>query len=129
MVAAGSGWTVDTLYQHFDERFDALERSLDRRFQHIDDTMTRDGATRDVAVREARNVIENRLQSLNKLRAEVTEDRGMLVQRALFDARMEAIDVRFATVEQWRNRAIGVVTVLMIGTSTLGVFVGWALAR
>jgi uncharacterized protein YhaN len=135
-----TGWTVDTLYQHFDERFDALERSLDRRFGQVEATMERDGASRDQAVHEARVVIEQRLGALNELRAEVTEDRGQLVQRTTFDARLDALDAkiatrnqgvdeRFATIEQWRNRAIGVVTVLMIGSSTLGVFVGWVLAR
>jgi hypothetical protein len=91
--------------------------------------MNRDGVTRDAALREARNVIEGRLQGLNELRREVTEDRGQLVQRQMFDVRMEGIEARFAVIEQWRNRAVGVITVLMVGSTALGAFVGWALAR
>lgn len=44
------------------------------------------------AIDEARARVEQRLQALNELRAEVTEDRGQLVQRTAFDAKTDAAD-------------------------------------
>jgi hypothetical protein len=44
------------------------------------------------ALEEARRVLDLRLGELNNLRREYTEDRGQLVQRQLFDSRMETQD-------------------------------------
>jgi hypothetical protein len=52
----------------------------------------RDREANNRAIEEARNRIDSRLQALNELRAEVTEDRGQLVQRGVFDSRMTSAD-------------------------------------
>jgi chromosome segregation ATPase len=52
----------------------------------------RDREANERALDEARVRMEQRLGALNELRQEVTEDRGQLVQRSTFEARMEAAD-------------------------------------
>jgi len=44
------------------------------------------------ALEEARRIIDERLEALNELRREVTEDRGQLVQRTLFDEKVKTMD-------------------------------------
>jgi hypothetical protein len=65
-----------------------FERLLTDHDRHHD----RDREATNRAIDEARDRIDTRLGQLNELRSEVTKDRGLLVQRNLFDARMEAQD-------------------------------------
>jgi predicted nucleic acid-binding Zn-ribbon protein len=65
-----------------------LERLLHEHEVHHD----RDREAGQRAVDEARNRVDARLAQLNELRREVTEDRGQLVQRVLFDTRMSSAD-------------------------------------
>jgi hypothetical protein len=111
-AGGSSEWTVETLRQHIDERLDRFEDALDHRFE-----------ARDMAIVEAQKVIETRLLALNELRREVTTDRGQLVQRQVFDARMEAMDLRVRSLESYRARAIGVASVLVLGAGAIGAFI------
>ena len=65
-----------------------FERLLSEHEAHHD----RDRDANNRALAEARERVEQRLSALNELRAEVTEDRGQLVQRTAFDTRTEAVD-------------------------------------
>jgi len=52
------------------------------------------------AIGEARDRVEQRLGALNELRAEVTEDRGQLVQRTTYETRSDAIDKEIKAVRE-----------------------------
>jgi len=69
-----------------------LREYFERLFIEHEKTHVRDHEATLRALGEAREHIEQRLQALNELRAEVTEDRGQLVQRTTFDAKTEAQD-------------------------------------
>jgi len=120
-------WTVSTLHEHLDQRLDTLERTIDRRFASLDDALDKAEKVRDAQIVAAAADVQRRLEGLNELRQEVTEDRGMLVSRAVFDAKVDAVNLRVDGIEAWRNRALGVVTVLALGSSALGAVVAWAL--
>lgn len=133
-----TGWTVDTLHEHYTSRFADLERMIDRRIAAVDEARRISETVRDTSIAEAQRTIETRLQALNELRREVTEDRGQLVRRDVFDSRIggleQRIEQRFDTLfarieslESWRNRSIGVISVLALASGGIGAFVGWVL--
>jgi len=55
----------------------------------------------------ASRTLELRLEKLNELRQEVTQDRGNYVTKDKFDAAQEAWNARLKILEDWRSRAIG----------------------
>lgn len=55
----------------------------------------------------ASRTLELRLEKLNELRQEVTQDRGNYVTKDKFDAAIETRDNRLKVLEDWRSRAIG----------------------
>jgi len=120
-------WTVSTLHEHLDQRLDTLERTIDRRFDAMQVDFKKSEAVRDTQIAEAARDVQRRLEGLNELRQEVTEDRGLLVQRNVFDAKLDAMDLRLGAIETWRNRALGVITMLALGSGGIGAFVGWIL--
>jgi hypothetical protein len=73
----------------------------------------------------ARHDLENRLETLNKLRQEVTEDRSQLVSTDKF----EAMETRMRTLEGWRASALGAGAVLGLLAGLIGAFIERAVIK
>lgn len=69
-----SGWTIDTLKEHFQERFTAAHERHDAEV-----------AAMQTALDVYRGEMERRLGELNQLRKEVTDDREQFVRREMYE--------------------------------------------
>lgn len=79
-----------------------------------------------IARDEANKRTEYRLAQLNELRAEVLTDRSRFVNREVFDAKIQSIDIRIDAlhdqITEWRGRGQG----LSFSASVVVGFVGFA---
>jgi SMC interacting uncharacterized protein involved in chromosome segregation len=71
----------------------------------------------------ARNV-DDKLEQLNRLRQEVTQDRGSYVTKDKHDADMKALNTDLDRLNTWQNRVIGIGLVLVLGSGVIGGLVG-----
>jgi chromosome segregation ATPase len=81
-----------SLRDHFERLLSDQRRYFERLLAEHEAHHNRDRDANNRALEEARERIDSRLTQLNELRNEVTTDRGQLVQRSTFDARMDAAD-------------------------------------
>jgi hypothetical protein len=88
-------------------------------------------AAQQEALRVANAAIENRLEKLNELRQEVTQDRGAYLTRTEYEAKHDALELAFQTanaaidtrmkaMEGWRFRASGIFLVLVPLAGVIG---------
>ena len=67
-------------------------------------------------------VVDERLKRMNELREQITSERGMLVNRELFDTKLATYETRIADLEKSRWIAFGILLALQIGFATI---IGW----
>jgi chromosome segregation ATPase len=95
-------------------RFEEFRVSLDDRLR-----------TRDL-------VLENRLEKLNELREQVSEDRSAYVRTETFQASVREVDVRMEErdktierIQNWESKLIGVAAALIALAGLVGAFIGY----
>lgn len=100
---------VNDLRQYVERIFDEREKAYNAIRQH--DRIALDIATRN---------LELRLEKLNELRQEVTQDRASYLQREIFEARMGAVERRMAWLA-----GVGAALVVLAGLvgTVLGFFI------
>jgi hypothetical protein len=64
--------------------------------------------------------IDSKLEKLNELRQEVTQDRGLYVTRAEQKAEQEAINRRLSALESWQSKLMGIGIVLAVVAGLIG---------
>jgi len=84
------------LREYIERVFDEKEKALQLAFR-----------AQQEALALASRTLELRLEKLNELRQEVTQDRGNYVTKDKFDSSWEARDTRIKILEDWRSQAIG----------------------
>jgi len=92
-----------------------LEKIIELRFDSIDKNTIL-----------ARNTMEGRLEKLNELRSDVERDRSEFVRRDVHGRDMEALNARLGQLENFRAKSIGVATVLVLFSGTVGAVVARA---
>jgi hypothetical protein len=85
-----------SLREYIERIFDERQKALDLAFR-----------SQQEALALASRTLELRLEKLNELRQEVTQDRGNYVTKDKFDTTIDVQERRFRLLEDARNRAIG----------------------
>lgn len=116
-VNDGHGNTV-TLREYIEAIMTERDRALTAAFQ-----------AQQSALNLATRNLELRLEKLNELRQEVTQDRANYITRDKSEAEAQATDVRLSALENWRSRATGAAVILglfagVIGAALMRVFGG-----
>jgi len=75
---------------------------------------------RDKAVQVAYRSMEGRLDRLNELRSEVTEDRAKFLTRDRYDGEHGLLENRVASLENWRGKALGFGALLALIAAAVG---------
>lgn len=78
---------------------------------------------REKAALVASKNLDERLEKLNELRAEVMRDRDQFLRKDVYDQQHGSLSERVVKVEQFQSKTIGVVTVLVLGSGILGAVV------
>lgn len=82
-----SGWTVDTLHAHYDQRIRDLELRLEQRFQAQQDALAEKDAT-----------TQARLANINEFRAQLGDVLSESLPRKEAEQRFDALAQRFDTL-------------------------------
>lgn len=80
-------------------------------------------AEREKALNLTAATLNQRLEHLNTLRAEVMSDRNIFLQKAVYEQMHEALENRVSKVESVQSKLIGVGTVLIVVAGLLGAVV------
>lgn len=127
-----SGWTVETLKEHYDQRFIDSERAV---------TAAREADTRAVnaaleaaekAVTKAEGAAEKRADSQNEFRAQLSDQAGTFMPRREAEQRMATLDEKLRNLQSradlsagkfggigWLAAAIAGLVALLVGLGTL----------
>lgn len=92
---------------------DERERSHAREHQLIDKALETASGLREEAIAQARVVVNDRLEKLNELRAEVIKDRGLYITRTEFD-------LSISPLQEFRARAIGFGALVSLVSAVVG---------
>ena len=74
----------------------------------------------NVAIEQARNAIDLRLEKLNELRSEVIQDRGEYVRRDVHDSQIKGLQDKLDALESFRTKAVGAAAVLTLVSGAVG---------
>jgi len=97
-----SEWTVETLRQHTDQRFDDMARLLDERF-----------TSQTKAIDKALDAVERRFEGVNEFRQTLTDQAATFV-------RQDVAEARFAQVAEASERKRQQIAQLEIRTAETG---------
>jgi hypothetical protein len=106
-----SGWTVDTLKEHLEARLTAL-----------DERISVQARADQTALELAGENIEARLEKLNELRQQVSDDRSTYLNR-------EVGETRLTRLEGWQARLIGALVLVTIILPTITALIVYLLTR
>jgi CHASE3 domain sensor protein len=102
-----SGWTVDTLRQHFQRQHDDLKDLLGERADSQRVAMSAALASAEKAVTVANTAAEKRFDSVNEFRQTLTDQANTLMSRAEATALLAALSERLTRLEDRMNTATG----------------------
>lgn len=107
-----SGWSVDTLKQHFDQRFRDQEKAVDAAVQASDKATSVAMTAEQRAVAKAEASTEKRFESVNEFRQTLTDQATTFMPRAeaqvINQALAEKIDILAAKLDKIEGRSSGV---------------------
>ena len=89
-------WNSDSLKEYFDAQFNELEKRLDNRFD-----------TAERTTEATRQAMEKRLDSLNELRAMVSDRDATFVTKEVLDSKMTVMDERIGSLVETRAEQKG----------------------
>ena len=84
---------------------------------------------RDKAVQVAYRNMEGRLDRLNALRAEVSEDRATFLTKDKYDGEHGLLENRVNALESWRGKALGFGALLAIVAAAFGALLESVITR
>jgi hypothetical protein len=137
------GWTVGTLYVHFDKYFSELTRRLDERISAVEKAAHAAGVASDKAVTKAEAASEKRLDGMNEFRetladqqAEFRKSLTDLIARPEVNVRLESSDRQVSNLSSRVDRIeakgtglqaawgilIGVITVVALILGAIAAF-------
>jgi hypothetical protein len=102
-----SGWTVDTLAQHYRQRFDDLTKLLDERALGQQTAMSAALASADRATAKAEVAANSRFESVNEFRAQLNDQASTFMTRAEANALLAAVGERLTRIEERLNVGAG----------------------
>jgi hypothetical protein len=107
-----SGWTVDTLKEHFDQRFRDQEKSVEAAVAASDKATSVAMTAEQRAVAKAEAASEKRFESVNEFRQTLTDQATTFMPRAeahvTNNALAEKVDILAAKLDKLEGRSTGV---------------------
>jgi hypothetical protein len=105
-----------TLREYIERIFDERQKALDVAFK----------ANSEALALASRN-LELRLEKLNELRQEVTQDRSNFLTRDRYDSQHKALEDRVVSLEGFRGRALGFGALVALLSGVIGAVIQRAL--
>jgi hypothetical protein len=105
---SGESETV-SLREYVDVNFDLRDRAL--KIQH-------DAAAQ--ALQLATSTLDRRLDGLNELRSEVTQDRGNFITRVEYEGAEKENNRRLMALEKWQAKLVGIGIILVVLSGLIG---------
>lgn len=93
-----SKWTLESLYEFFQQRLEDLESKMQAAHN-----------SSDRAVNKAEEAANKRLDSMNEFRAALGDQADKMLSRAESDVLFKMIDSRLSRVERYRSEQTGVI--------------------
>lgn len=81
------------------------------------------------ALQMAREEMERRLEGLNELRREVTEDRGRFLSVEKYEAQRQAIEAALDEAREFRGKVLGLIATTAILAGVVGAIVAAVVAH
>ena len=103
-----SGWTVDTLHELVNVRFDAMEKAVDAAL-----------AAAEKANDKADTATEKRFEGVNEFRDQLKDQAATFITRVEVDARDRGLNSKIDDLKESRSRSAGGVGALREGWSVL----------
>jgi len=107
------GQRIDRLAESIASNYMALTAERDRRYEQR-------FVAQEAALKVAKDEVDERLEKLNHLHSQVLTDRGLLVQREVFDSALASRDQRISVLETWKAKASGGAFVLTLFAGLIG---------
>jgi hypothetical protein len=98
-----SGWTVDTLHEHFTKSLAEQDRRHEARTDAAKEAVGVAMAAADRAVLKAEGAAERRFESVNEFRNTLADQQRSLMPRTEAEIRLAALDARLVALEQARS--------------------------
>jgi len=109
-----------SLKEHIELLCKEREKRIDDAVKNLRDDMEfRFEVLRIEMTRTARE-LEPRLERMNELRAEVISDRGLFIQRPVYEAEHKSLEGKVTVLEGFRNRSLGLVIVISLFSGLIG---------
>ncbi len=102
-----TGWTVETLKEYVDQRFDASQKAVEAALQAAEKMGGAALASADRAVSKAEVAAEKRFDATNEFRGQQKDMITTLFPRMEAEQRFNAFDDRLKKVEEFRDRMSG----------------------
>lgn len=127
-----SGWTVETLKEHFDQRFVDSEKAVTTAFQSAEKAVAAALNAAEKAVTKAEGAAEKRADSQNEFRAQLSDQADTFMPRLEAEQRIATLDEKLRRLESradlsagklggigWLAAGIAGLVALLVGLGTL----------
>lgn len=103
----GTGQEIP-MHQYFDKICSERSQRVSLRLKSIEDMLKLRFEMQDKATELANKNLEARLDRLNELRSEVTQDRSKFITVDKYDTQRAVLDDRITKLEMWQSKMYGV---------------------
>lgn len=97
-----------SMHQYFDKICSERSQRVSLRLKSIEDMLKLRFEMQDKATELANKNLEARLDRLNELRSEVTQDRAKFITEEKYQVRHEVLETRITKLEMWQSKMYGV---------------------
>jgi hypothetical protein len=102
-----SDWTVDTLKEHIDQRFDDNKLALDAALASADRATSAALASSKEAIVKSEAAAEKRFESVNEFRKTLTDQTASFMPRSEVETRMSALSEKVSGITDRLNTSAG----------------------
>lgn len=102
-----SGWTVDTLKEHVDRRFDDNDKALQAALVSQEKAVAAALAAAKEAVLKAEGAADKRFESVNEFRQQLSDQTNTFLSRPEYDAQHKALEDKVEVLTERMNQDKG----------------------
>jgi len=130
-----AGWTIETLYEHFnklfaekdlrdDQRFKAQEKAVESALKAQQDSVSAALNSADRAVQKSEAAYNDRFNSVNEFRGQISDQTKEFPSKVVVDAQVSALQLQLNALTSRMDRregsGSGLHTGWIVGTGALG---------
>jgi len=121
---AETGWTLDTLAKHFEDKISGVEERTKERFAHSKQAVDYALAAAEKAVTKAEVAAEKRFDSVNEFRNAMKDQQTSYADKQQTDFRLHAIERK---LENYQGQATGIGASWAVLLGVISIAVGLSL--